>query len=29
MSTIGNEALSQPLRSGEELPFQNRSLNTK
>jgi len=29
MSTIGNEALSQPVRSGEEVPFQSRSLNTK
>ena len=29
MSTIGNEALSQPVRSGEEQPFQNRSLNTR
>jgi D-xylose transport system permease protein len=30
MSTIGNEALSQPLRSGEEQPFVNsRTLSTK
>ena len=29
MSTIGNEAVSQPVRAGEEIPFQNRTLSTR